>query len=269
MLRAILVGVLLAFGGPGYADTPAADLARILRLGDIAQVLRDEGIAYSQDLNRDMMAGEGGAFWEDQVGTIYRPGRIEIAVQTALETGMTPEQIQKAISFYSSPEGQDIVSLETSARLAIADPAIEDYARQVAANLQDTADPSLDPIRRYIELMDLVERNVAGAIEDNMLFYRGMVDGGALNLSVGQIEETVWGDEDMIRNDVKGWVFGYLVMAYQPVSPNHMTSYLTFSADPAGQALNVAMFEGFATAYRQISYELGRALARAIHSTPL
>ncbi len=269
MLRGLVVCLLIGLSGPVIADSTAADLARILRLGDVAQVLRDEGIAYGQDLDHDMLAGAGGAFWEDQVGTIYRPGRIETAVTSALDTGMTAPEIEAAFAFYASPEGQEIVSLETTARIAMADPEVEDIARRFARDMRDASDPALDPIRRYIDLMDLVERNVAGAIEDNLLFYRGMVDGGALDLSDGQIEDTVWGDENAIRADAQDWVYGYLLMAYRPLSVAQMTSYLDFSESPAGQALNSAMFEGFSVAYRQISYELGRALARAMHSTTL
>ena len=64
-------------------------------------------------------------------------------------------------------------------------------------------------------------------------------------------------------------LFGFLLMAYRPLSDVEMADYNAFSRTGAGQALNAALFEGFEVMYRDISHALGLAAAQAMSFSEL
>ncbi len=262
-LLALLVG-LICIVAPGGATAGQADrLAEVLRLDEVIDVLRDEGLAFGADLERDMLGGQGGAFWAAQVERIYDKDRMQDTVRSALANGMSAREIADSIAFFESALGQRIINLETSARRAIADPEIEAIARDTYARLKGGDDPRLAAITRMVEVNDLVERNVAGALNSNFAFLRGMVEGGAEDLSEAEITADVWAQELEIRADTEGWMFGFLLMAYHPLEDAELEAYISYSATPTGRALNAALFDGFDAIFRDISQALGRLVAEA------
>jgi len=97
----------------------ARHLADVLRIGEVIEVLRDEGLDFGADLDRDMLAGQGGAFWAQQVGWIYDRVRMQDTVRVAMSQGMSDDEIARSLEFFDTDLGQQILSLETSARLEI------------------------------------------------------------------------------------------------------------------------------------------------------
>lgn len=272
LLRRQVLGaaVLLALSAlPAWAERPADTLARVLRLDEVAAVLRDEGLAHGANLDRDMLNGHGGTFWAQRVAQIYATDRMADVVTGALADGLSAAQIADCIAFFETGRGQEILSLETSARISMRDPEIEAIARAAYAGLKGSGDARLDSVARFVEVNDLLERNVAGALSSSYQFYRGLVDGGALELDDETILSDVWNDEAETRDDTEGWLYGYLLLAYRPLAGADMQAYIDFSGTPAGQALNAALFDGFDAIYRDISYGLGRSLAQAMAESDL
>lgn len=107
----------------------------------------------------------------------------------------------------------------------------------------------------------MVERNVTTALNSNFQFMRGLADGDALDVSEDQMLADVTAEAEAIREDTEGWLYGYLLMAYSPLTDAQLQSYIDFSSTPAGQAVNRGLFSGFGAAYEDISYALGRAVA--------
>jgi len=132
-------------------------------------------------------------------------------------------------------------------------------------------DPRVEMITRFAEANDLVERNVAGALNANLAFYRGMVAGGAFDggLSESEILADVWSQEAEVRRETEEWLFPFLAMAYQPLSEDDLGAYLAFSETAPGQALNAALFAGFDAMFEAISQDLGLAAARMMTSQDL
>lgn len=272
MLRAlaapVLAGVVsLAATLPLWAS--ADDLARVLKLNEVVDILHEEGLDYADSIENEMLPGGGGAFWEQIILQLYDKAAMEQALAATLATDMTPAQISESLAFFDTEQGQTILSFENAARAAMSDPDIEDIARAAYVDLRDTGDARLDQIDRFVVANDLIERNVAGALSSQFQFLRGLAEGGAFVMSEDDILADVYGQEPEIRADTEEWLFGFLLMAYQPLSDEAMEAYIAFSATDGGKALNAALFEGFEMMYRDISYGLGLAAARAMTGSDL
>ncbi len=268
-LRAAFAGLLICLGQAPASAAPDDGLAGLLRLDEIIAVMRDEGLAGAADLDGTMLGGRGGDFWRAEAGRIYDPERMSQEVRQALSERLTDQQRTEILAFYDTERGRRILALETAARVAIADPAVEEAARARYAELRGSGDETLARISRFIEVNDLIERNVAGTTVSNLQFYRGMIEGGSKGMDEQTILDRVRAQQDELRRDTTGWVYGFLLMAYSPLSADDMSSYIAFSKSPAGQALNDALFVGFDTMFSNISFALGRGVARAMTASDL
>ncbi|HKK96839.1 MAG TPA: hypothetical protein VJ928_01570, partial [Marivita sp.] len=166
------------------------------------------------------------------------------------------------LEFFTSETGQQIVSLELSARTAMRDEEIEDAARAAFRDLEGTESETLATISDFVETNDLVEANLVGSLNANFMFYLGLVDGGGLEMTEQDILTEVWSSEEETRADTREWVYAFLLMAYRPLEDGVVEDYTELSRTDPGRALNRALFAGFNKMYDDISYALGLAVAR-------
>lgn len=267
----ILAAVAVGLGGGGAAtgETEVERLGRVLQIEEVVAVLRDEGLAHGRDLDAEMLGDGGGEWWLRQVGRIHDRDRMQAVLLRAFETGMTAAAITDSIAFFDTEPGQAILSMETAARRAIADPAVEEIARAAYEQLRDDPDARFRTVARFIQVNDLVERNVAGLMTSSYQFYRGLADGGLADVGEDEMLADVWSDEAETRADTEAWLFGFLLMAYRPIDDETLDAYVAFSGTAAGRSLNAALFDGFDTIYSEIAYALGRSLARALSTSDL
>ena len=257
LLSALLVMWSALAAAAGAQLTIALDL---LRVSDLIEVMRIEGAEYAENLNTDLLDGQGGALWQAQVRDIYDPARMEDTVVQAFAQ-ISDTHLRQINLFFGSGLGAEIVALEIAARQAMMDDTVEDMAQDAyAATLK--SDPGLlAPLQMLVDVGDMIGRNVTGAMTANYRFYRGMVDGGAIEMTDDEILADTWAQEADIRTDTERWLMGFLMLCYQPLDAEEFQTYLTFSQTPAGRALNAAIFEGFNQMYADISYALGRSVA--------
>jgi len=261
-MRALLIWPLLAILAlPVWADARMSVLVDVLKLREAAYILRAEGLAYADDLDSEMLDGQGGAGWQLQVNAIYDPERLVEEVRQALEGALQGQVLEDTIRFFASDLGQEIVTLENSARLAIGEQDVEDAARGRYLELSETDDPRLAQVMEFADTGDMLNRNVTSAMNSNYQFLRGLADGHAIEMTEQEILADVAGDIDEITDDTTSWLYGYFLLAYHPLADDDLQRYIAFANTPAGQALNRALFEGFGKAYEDISYALGRAVA--------
>lgn len=262
MIRSFWLALILCLAGqPGIANARITVLMDVLRIETVVQILQEEGFAYAKILEEDMLGGEGGAFWHAQVVQIYDATQISEQIRRALEAGLDPPQIEAAIDFFATEAGGRIIELENAGRRAMADPVVEQAARDYYESQAGQDDGLLDTVQEFIRINDLLERNVSGAMSSNFQFYKGLSDGKLVQQTEADILAEVWAQQEDIRTDTEEWLNGFMLMAYQPLPAGHLQDYVTFSASPEGQALNAALFEGFEAVYRDVSYALGRAIA--------
>lgn len=253
--------VWLFASSAAFADARMSVLVDVLKLPEAAAILSEEGMGQAQDINLEMLDGKGGAGWAQQVSRIYAPSRMVELVRAELEKELSGEALEQVITFFASSRGTQIIELENAARRAIQDNDVEEAARARFTDVEDSDDPRLALITGYIASGDMISRNVTSALNSNYQFLRGLAEGDAIEMTEEEMLKDAAGDIEASTRDTTEWLFGFLLLAYHPLSDDDLLAYIAFSETPAGQALNRALFEGFGKAYEDISYALGRAVA--------
>jgi hypothetical protein len=266
------LGLVQICAMPLAAQT-ADQLSQLLRIDDVMRVMHDEGLSHGADLQAELFPGAGGERWQRLVADIYDPDAMLRRFEAVFgpEMAADPESLEATLTFFASERGRRIIDLELAARRALLDEAVEEVARAQVEEMRRADDPRIDVIQRFAEVNDLVEQNVAGALNSNLAFYRGMVSGGAFEggLSEGEILADVWSQEAEVRLEAQEWLFPFLTLAYQPLSDDDLDAYLAFSETAPGQVLNSALFAGFDAVFETISQDLGLAAAQMLSSQDL
>ncbi|WP_146591226.1 DUF2059 domain-containing protein [Puniceibacterium confluentis] len=253
---------------PAWA-TPSDDLLTALGVREIVDVMRAEGLDYGDELARDMLPGGRSSAWSAAVSTIYDTDWMYETVRTEFAATLGDEDLSPLLAYFTSEEGRRIVELELEARRAMVDADVEDMARATFSDLDGSGDKRLERLEAFVEANDLIEANVTGALNASFKFYSGLVEGGALEMSEAEILADVWAQEDETREDTREWLYGYLLLAYGPLSDDVLEGYIDLSSSPAGQLMNRALFAGFNTMYDDISRQLGHASALQMQAQEL
>ncbi|MGZ2257988.1 DUF2059 domain-containing protein [Roseobacter sp. A03A-229] len=260
-MRSAVISVLFCvIALPAWADARVTVLMDALRLPQLVQALRQEGMSDAEDLNADMLSGQGGAFWQQQVSSLYETRPMEDAFFHALKEGLDDAALDVALQFFDSARGQRITELEIAARDAMADVAMEEAAAAAFDTLPED-DRHAGLVSEFIALNDLLELNVALTMSSSYQFSRGLADGGMLEMSDEQILAQVWESEEGLRSDAEVWLRGYFFLAQQPLDLADLEAYVAFADSPAGADLNAALFAGYEAIFTDIAYGLGRAVA--------
>lgn len=255
---------LLLTAGPGRpAAEEAARLEEALQLRAVFSVMSEEGRDYGAEIEADMFPGAGGPSWTQAVAGIYSVERMLPIFDAAFEAELAraDADVPAMIAFFEGDLGRKVTTLEISGRRALLDQAVEDASRLKYEELAAAGDPRVALVDEFVDANDLVEANVAGAMNANYAFYQGLGDAGVLEdgLTDDEIIAEIWAQEEAIRDETDIWIRSYLVMAYAPLSDGEIRDYIGFSATPAGQELNAALFAGFDAVFTEVSRQLGRA----------
>lgn len=245
-------------------NAKAVELFDALALGEVVDIMREEGIAYSDDLAADFFPGRSITEWNRVVDIIYDADDMQAEIQSAFVEALDGDDVDNMLSFFNSEIGQEIIDLEISARRALMDDEIERMAEENAAIAMDDETNRFLQVRDFIEVNDLIDSNVVGAMNSNYAFYVGLLDGGAFgdDLTEEQILADVWSSEQDIRQSTTEWAFSFLLLAYQPLNDDELQAYTDFSKTAAGAQLNDALFGAFDEMLERISRDLGLAVSR-------
>lgn len=243
-----------------------SDFTRALRIDEMLEVIRAEGLANGDDLAAEMFAGAAGADWSAAVAQVYDAGRMRQRFDQSMAD--LPDQDAAALAdslvFYTSDLGQKIIGLELEARRAMLDPAVEEAAqarwREMGQGAGDQG--RLDLLDRFVTVNDLIEMNVAGALNANLAYYRALSGAGAFGdaMPEAQMLSEVWAQEADLRKETVDWLFPYLNLAYGSLTPDEMQAYIAFSDTAAGRKANAVIFAAFDAVFVAASTELGRAV---------
>lgn len=246
----------------------AAEIDRLfaaMQLDRLIDVMRDEGLAYGDSLARDMLQGDEGPGWRALVERIYDTGKMRTVVRAHFTDAFGDADPAPLVAFFESEAGRALVEAEIETRRAFMSPGIEEAARA----LWREADKSTNRqrlIADYVDINDLIEYNVAGTMNANYLFFAGLVEGGAIDMTEDDILADVWGQEAETRADTREWLFSYLTMAYDDLPVETLAAYVALSRSDAGRALNRALFAGFDSMYGDLSLSMGLAVASRMAS---
>lgn len=248
------------------ADEATDRLLSALGLEQMVDLMRQEGLAYAVELGDEMLPGGYSEGWGALVSKIYDTDSMEIVVQRGFAQGLEGTDLAPLEAFFYTPRGETIVSLELSAREAMMDEVIEADVKELARAYERARDDAFILVDDFVNSGDLLETNVAGALNSNVQFYRGLVDGGAFELTETEILSEVWDQEEETRTETRDWLYGFLIMAYTPLEPGDLEAYTALTLTPEGRAMTVALFQGFDTMYSDISYALGLAAAQMMQA---
>lgn len=253
---------------PAWA-APSDDLFDALGVAEMVEIMRVEGETYGEDLATDMLPGGSDPGWMALVAEIYDTDLMLDSVRRGFNTALDDTDIGGLLTFFESDIGTRIVELEISAREAMVDQGIEDAAREAYRLAAADEDPRLDLIDRFVSANDLIEANVVGALNASFMFYKGLADGGALEMGESEMLADVWQQEEETRADTREWLYAYMMLAYGPLEDTAVERYADLSATPEGKAMNRALFAGFNAMYDDLSYALGLAIARQMQGQDL
>ncbi|SDN84868.1 hypothetical protein SAMN05216196_102323 [Lutimaribacter pacificus] len=258
-VRLLLLAILVALP----LRAMAADIDRLfaaMQVDRLIDVMRDEGLAYGDSLEQDMLGGHAGPGWAGLVGRIYDTDKMRAVVRAHFADSFGDADSAPLIAFFESEAGRALVEAEIETREAFMLPGVEEAARALWREA-DKATPRQRLIADYVEVNGLLEYNVAGALNANYLFFLGLVEGGAVDMSEEDILADVWAQEDETRHDTREWLFAYLSMAYEDLPPATLEAYVALSRSAPGRALNHALFAGFDRMYGELSLSMGLAVA--------
>ena len=246
-------------------QTQAEQLFAALRLPEIVDVMRQEGLAYGGEIGAGLFpTGAIDPDYTAEIAAIYDIDRMLAQSKAAFEQQLAGTDVTAMLAFFTSEPGQSFSSLELSARTALLDEEISAASKDTAAMAMAEMTPRYQVLERFAAANDLIETNVVGALNSNYAFYQGLRQGGAVQPGVtdDEVLANVWDQEAEIRRTTTEWVMSFLLMAYQPLSDADLETYIAFSQTPAGQDMNRAVFNAFDQMFIDISRSLGVASSR-------
>lgn len=257
----VILALVMLTGAARADDADLDKLEQALGLPQIIEVMQQEGRAYGTDIATNMLPGGATPRWNQMVTRIYDADKMAGIVRKGFRAAMAGVDTAPLLDFFNSDTGRQIVALEIAARRAFLDKGAEDAARLAFLDMPE-GDAHLKAVTDYIEVNELVEFNVVGGMNSNYMFYRGLIDGGAVDMDEAEVLADVWSEEEATRSDTREWMFAFLTAAYGPLKVAQIEAYTDLSRTREGAALNRALFAGFDQMYSEISLLLGLATAQ-------
>lgn len=273
MLRlAIALGASLAILPVSAPASPRTEaLLEAVGMERMLELMQQEGIEYGAELAGDFLGQSGGSSWDTAVRNVYDIDQMRETLRDGFAEAFDPDMLDPVEEFYRSDTGTEIVALELAAREAFLDTALEEATKARIPEFEADHPDAFARVTEFIELNELVDQNVVGALNSNYAFYAGLMEGGGFpgDLSEQDILADVWGQEPDIRENTTEWLYAFLLTAYLPLQPEQMEAYLDLSRSEAGQAFTRALFAGFDEMFIELSHGLGFAASRFMVSEEL
>ena len=240
------------------------ELFNALALNEVVTLIREEGIQSSIELSEDFFPGRTLSDWGEIVDVIYDADFLEKEIRDAFAAALEGDDVTSMLDFFTTDLGSEIIQLELSARRALQDEEVEELAIENAAIAMDAETERFLLVQEFVDVNNVIEANVVGALNSNFAFYTGLLEGGGFgqDLTEDQILADVWNQETDIRRNTTEWAFSFLMLAYQPLDDGELQQYIDFSKTDAGQQLNAALFVAFDGMLERISRDLGLATSR-------
>jgi hypothetical protein len=264
------VSAALVFCGSAWAQDSDSDrLIALMRVGDTVEIMRKEGLRYGAEIGAEMLPDVSSEDWERTVSRIYDTEKMEAVITQGFEAALEGEDVAPLVSFFESDLGKEIIGLELDAREAFLNEDTELAAIDAYQDAQEQQTELFEQVETIISDSDLVEYNVMGAMNANLMFYRGLADGGAIDLGESDMLADVWAQESDIRAESEAWLGSFLMMAYRPLNAEELEAYAELYRTPEGRVLNISVFHAYDRMYDEISYLLGQAVAEHMRSEEL
>lgn len=236
---------------------PVDDLLEVLGSDALIDVLREEFLEYGDTVGEAMLPDGGGAAWRDILERLYDRSLMQVRVRLAMEKSFGGENIAELITFYQSERGQRIVEAELAGRRYLLLEGAQEVAEAACLEPPERAEALLE----FAHVNELLERNVAGTLNSDLAFYRGLIEGGVFEMDEGDVLAEVQARVPEIRVSLEAWISAYLCAALGDLPEGDLAAYTAFSKTDEGAALNSAIFEGYGALSEDLSYAIGLAVS--------
>lgn len=231
-LPALGLTVLAFLAPPAQAETGRTEaLIEALRLPEVIEIMREEGLDHGAEIGASLMGRQVGRGWESTVARIYRPARMMAIMTEGLEAALPAgAPLAEMVAFFEADLGRRVLELEIGARRAMLDEAVDEAAREAWADMLADGDARIPLLRRFVDVGNLVEENVAGGLNSTYAFYMGLLDGGSpeFPMTQGDVLADVMAQEPGIRAEIEEWLFAYLALAFGPLETADLEAYTAF-----------------------------------------
>ncbi|MEL7344564.1 MAG: hypothetical protein AAFN59_06860 [Pseudomonadota bacterium] len=274
MLKRLVAGFAGVILSATLASAQTDEIDRLLDLLELdayLTIVAEEGVQDALGIEDEMFAGRGGSAWEALVADVYDPETIKSTFKTRFVAAMDGVDLAPIFAFYDTDQGARIITGELMARQGMRDEDVEAAAIVAYEDLVGEIDPRRALIDGFMDVNDLVERNVMGALNTNFAFLSGMAENDifAARLTQSEIIARVYERENELRVDAREWLQAYYVLAFDGLANADIQAYIEHADSPSGKAFNRAVFEGFDAFFDQSSFRLGRAAADFISGQDL
>ena len=281
MIRAALVilGLLLAPAIPAaQAQTSAVapgsvymreapdlyEMFQAMGLYEMLGIMAEEHADGAAAIEAALFPGEGGAAWQARTGALCTQEHlISLFEENFPQDALGPDDIATVTAFMQSETGQRLISGEIAARRAFLEEGAQEAGADALMAALETDDVRVETLIAFNEVNDLIERNVSGAMNARLAYFRGLVDGGAFEDDMAEdfMLSDVWAQEPQIRQATVEWLYAFQITAYQDLENADLEAYVAHSETEAGQAMIAALFQTFDVMLEELSYDIGYAAA--------
>lgn len=269
-MRIIFVAVLSWLGWiqAAYADqTRVAELFDALNMDEIISIMQDEGKLDAKSTFEMYAERAVDEEVKARIDRIFDTTEMRLVLINQTSENMTDVQIAAATEFLNSDVGMRANTLETTARRAISDDIIEEYA---LSQFDDASElPRYKQFQDLITTLDLIDQNTYGAMGAQYVFMRQLAGTDALGLTDDAITELLIASEEELRVGITEWLYGFFNMAYAPLSDADLATYIAFQKSVVGQALNRSLFAGFNELSVRHAQKMGAMVAELLQMRDL
>lgn len=263
-----IVLIVLFAVRPAVADT-FGQLYAALNLQEIVAIMRQEGLEEAEATKEIYLKNIRKDSFNSAIDALYSEAFMETQLRSGLKTALSEDDAEIALAFYQTQLGALASKLETSARAAISNDAVEEMAVSVANDALQAGNKRAKLLKNAVTDMELTEYNLSGAFSARFAFLSGLAEAEELGITQDQIINLIAQDREALRDEIDQWVLGFVFMTYRPLSDEELSQYLAFLLSTPGKALNRALFEVFNELSTQNAGQLGKLLAAAIQAREL
>lgn len=254
---------------PAMAQDVEADLQRLdalTRIPETFDIIRLEGLANDQAMAADLFGNAQDPAWLRALEIVYDTPRMNATYSDQMRLALEQDRglVAHAGVFLGSELGQRVIGLELEARRTALDPMALGAAREVFAEMKRVDKQRLALIERLIIAGDLIEGNVATALNGNVAFSRAMTKAAQFGAPVDEDEilALAWAQEPDIRVAVADFLYPLMALAYAPLTEDELTIYVEFFESAVGQRFNAAVMQAFEPVMVDLSARLGAEAGR-------
>jgi len=258
--RVVLASVLSVSGATAVGATEVQELYGALRLNDIVEIIHQEGVEQIDVYAENYIPPRSTSQFAEQAQSIFDRNEIKSALLDGL-TKLEPNQMAKALDYFTSAQGVFFAGLETTARAAISDDAVEEQAKEMVAQAQRNDPSRIALLEQSIETLQMVDYNIQAAQESQYSFLSELAQADVIDFSQGEILALIAEDQGALTDMVQEWLLAFTYMAYSPATDDELLGYIAFQTSEAGQALNESLFDAFRVMDVTQSRKMGRLVA--------